>query len=253
VTEAPSEDPKAEADVQPGTVLNSVDGTQDSPTTPSLGARSVEITVARIAAYAAVGGALLAVGATVVGALIGGYYTSATTDKQILAESQRATTGFLRDQQKIVYSACLVDDSNLSKLEGQFNSLVFHPDPRDAPTPNPTGLPSDTLGAFVSPKNLRLLGKLQQQIPDAFDKLQTDVSGIDLIGSIPARDAADALLNEHFQLVIQVVGDEPLTSRTEDSLSQFRDERGPLGIPAPGYKTPSQEFLDAARSDLGNR
>jgi hypothetical protein len=138
---------------------------------------------AKLATMAAIGGAVIAVVGTCVGALIAGHYTSESTDRQISAESQRSTTEFLREQQKTAYGNFRSDDRNLSQQEDDFEGLLFHPSLTATPAQHPNKYNKNTFASVLPVANIQRLQSLRLQIIDTFDQLQKDDDSLQLVGS----------------------------------------------------------------------
>lgn len=191
---------------------------------------SIEVKVARIAAIAATAGAFLAVGAAVVGAVIAGYYTSSTADRQIAAQAEQATVDSLRDERQEAYSAFSLAEAELSAAEEQVygssdGSIVF--DRED--------------GGPTTPEDF-------QAINDALTGLQQNYFVIQLIGSNEAATTAQTLLNVHLQL------------RNTSSLYYFQAELetsdtvyyDSIGLTLFRLRDLRSEYLESARHDLGS-
>lgn len=239
MTASPSTDPPEEA-AQPE--AGSGSGTGGVDLRADTGRRS-EIT--------AVVGALLISFGGFLGAVITGHYTTAAADRQIAAESKRSTTAFLREQQRTVYATFLADESELTRDEEHFESLLFHPALDSVPVLKDTAATKGTVGTEVPASDIEQLEQLRKQIPIVFDRVDKGYNSIKLIGSDAVRAAAGDLYDMHFPRFVEILDGGPIVSRP---LSGFPKLQMLENIPGPPpFSSLADKFLAAARTDLGIR
>jgi len=199
------------------------------------------VSVAWIAAVAAIVGTLL-------GAAVTGHYTTAATDSQIAAESKRTTTEFLREQ-KAVYAAFIADETELTRKESEFESLLFHPEVNSMPALKETDATKGAIGTTVPASNIEQLEQLRNQIPVIFDRVNKGNNSIQLIGSETARAASKNVVNLHFQPLAEILEGGPIVNRPQSGFPELEKLES---IPGPNPPaSPIDEFLAAARKDLG--
>jgi len=108
-----------------------------------------------------------------------------------------------------------------------------------------------TIGTITTANNIEQLEQLRIQIPPIFDRMDKGNDSIQLIGSDAAGTASQNVVDLHFQRLMEILDGGPIINRPQSSfpeLEQLGESLPPLPNSPP---TPMQEFLAAARKDLG--
>lgn len=184
--------------------------------------------------------------------MVTGRYTTAAADSQIATESKRTTTEFLREQQKTVYAAFIADETELTRREDEFESLLFHAPVNSVPALKETDATKGTVGAITTASNIEQLEQLRTQISAIFDRVDKGNDSIQLIGSDAARTASRNVVDLHFQRLVEILDGGPIINRPQSSFPELEELGESVPIrPPDSPPTPMEEFLTAARKDLG--
>jgi hypothetical protein len=211
------------------------------------GRRRVKLSPASTAVVAAI----CAAAGVYLGAVVTGHYTTVAADSQIAAESKRTTTEFLREQQKTVYAAFIADEIELTRREDEFESLLFHAPVNSAPAVKETGATKGAVGTITTASNIEQLEQLRTQIPAIFDRVDKGNDSIQLIGSNATRTASQNVINLHFPRLMEILEGGPIINRPQSDFPEL-EELGESVPPLPNSPpSPMEEFLGAARKDLG--
>jgi len=203
-------------------------------------------------AWVAAGAVVVAASLGYLGAVVTGHYTTAAADSQIAAESKRTTTEFLREQQKAVYAAFIADETELTRREDEFESLLFHAPVNSVPALKETDATKGTISTITTASNIEQLEQLRTKIPPIFDRLDKGDDSIQLIGSDAARTASRKVVNLHFPRLMEILDGGPMIDRPQSDFPELEELGESVPIrPPDSPPTPMEEFLAAARKDLG--
>jgi hypothetical protein len=190
-----------------------------------------EIVSALISARALLIGAVIALVAAAVGALITGGANSMTADKQIAATDALALTNFIRTQRQTAYSAFISDLHNFQRTKADFVKLF-----------NNGGKPT-----------VAVVEAGRKQVDDAFTKFGQDISVVEIVGSQVAAYYADKIEHIGIQAYNLAITAERLTVFNASD-AQLNAAVADLGrtIINPEEVDLEMTFSQQARIDVGN-
>jgi len=201
--------------------LPTVDKREVSGSPPEEGGQGKELRIARIAAIAAICGALL-------GALGTGIPLLLTSDSQIVAAEKLSSEGFLREQRRAAYAELIQADQALQQVEQDCVSDIFEAD-----------------GFVVLTPTTAEIAAIRSRLDVAYPAVAKAAANVQLIAPSETANLAGNLAKVQSATV---AGMSQLTGNTYEAAEgkSYDDIRADLARSYAAYLA----FVDAARRDL---